>query len=138
MEKWKSKNRDFHFPTRSIPRFSNVKKGGLAAGRFAPAARLILRENQMPISGSFLDENMLSSARAQGARVLSAAVPRTTAVAEILEEDGHDHEHVVVQSQCGALRRTAGLTTASLRKGMAEDHAHRPEATCVWQWQRCP
>lgn len=38
---------DFHFPTGSIPSLSKPKtkpkKGGLAAGRFAPASRLILQ-----------------------------------------------------------------------------------------------
>ena len=58
MEKWKSKSRIPTFPPARFPIFK-PKKGGLAADRFAPAFRLILRENQNRRSGSFFDENML-------------------------------------------------------------------------------
>jgi len=59
MEKWKSKSRIPTFPSARFPVFK-PKKGGLAADRFAPAFRLILRENQNRRSGSFFDENMLT------------------------------------------------------------------------------
>jgi cysteine synthase len=49
---------DSHFPT-SPSIYIEIKKGGPAADRFAPAFRLILRENQNRPSGSFFDENML-------------------------------------------------------------------------------
>ena len=45
VEKWKTKRRLSHFPTGSFPLQTKDqnKKGGLAAGRFAPASRLILQ-----------------------------------------------------------------------------------------------
>jgi hypothetical protein len=50
------------------------RKGVLAAGRFAPASRLILHEKLILSPGSFFNENML---RSTGARRL--AVPRSCA-----------------------------------------------------------
>jgi hypothetical protein len=50
---------DSHFPTGAALSSSQSKERSLAADRFAPASRLILPENQIRVSGSFLDENML-------------------------------------------------------------------------------
>jgi hypothetical protein len=41
MEKWKSKSRIPTFAPARFPYFQNQKKGDPAAGRFAPASRLI-------------------------------------------------------------------------------------------------
>ena len=59
---WKSGNPKAGFPLshRHEDLYIETKKGGLAADRFAPAFRLILRENQNRRSGSFFDENMLA------------------------------------------------------------------------------
>ena len=62
-----------------VGRQSKTKKGGLAADRFAPAFRLILRENQNRRSGSFFDENMLTSV-GQGLKPIQDNLIGTTEV----------------------------------------------------------
>lgn len=69
VEKWKAKSRLPTFPRHDSPslKLKRQKKGGPAAGRIAPASRLILYENQNLASGSFLNENMLGAAGADPA-----------------------------------------------------------------------
>lgn len=58
-------NQDFHFPTYGFFLSQTETERSLVADRFAPALRLILRENQIRCSGSFLDENMLHAILSQ-------------------------------------------------------------------------